>query len=234
MPHRLSGPFPAVHHHSVPGAVKPVLARQAIGKLDGLAHEGSLCFGNISQRRNVFGRKNQQMRGRLRMDVFHSHKSFAFSHNVRRNAALNDPTEQTLGLRHASGLSSAVCSATSQLSTRPLVTMRQASPSPFLALALPSRLFRFPSPSSVACKNTCRSDNTTAYDSAAYRTRRMQPPESQYSCPSPQCMGQIPPMTARTLRRRSMACSTLCQSVACVKMAPIIISNTLLVEPPLL
>ena len=98
--HALPCPGTTVDDDTVAGLVQLVLPRQAIGKVQCVAHQIRVRFRRLGQGRNMFGGDDKQMGGRLRIDILNGKQPFGFSDDVCWKCALCDPAKEALQFAH--------------------------------------------------------------------------------------------------------------------------------------
>jgi hypothetical protein len=89
MIHRLAAVFPRVDHHAK-AVGKPLLPREIRSNPKQMPEQSAMFFSGLGQRNHVLPRRNQNMRRRLRIDVFEGVAFVVLINRTGRNAPLND------------------------------------------------------------------------------------------------------------------------------------------------
>ena len=96
MKHGLTCTLVHIEHGSVPGLMRSPFPGDPRSRLKHMAHKCIVGGTELIQRGDVFLRDDQNVNGRLRIDIFESHDILVFVHFRRRDLAGNDFAKQAL------------------------------------------------------------------------------------------------------------------------------------------
>ena len=97
---RLAGAGAGVDDRAVSRLTEARIIRQARGHAQQMAEQGFVSLRSFVQRLDVFERKHEDVRWRLRIDVLDRNRAIILMHKLGGNVAGDDFAEEAVVIRH--------------------------------------------------------------------------------------------------------------------------------------